>query len=205
MKNKLLRLSYQAGGLLCLGYFGAATSAHAISPDSPPVSETREQARTERVIDDSKYYLGGNLGVGLLTEGGGGHPGFGGIAGIHFNRDISAGFFFSRVPRGSFNGIEANGGQVSGALNFYGLEGQYHLERIPGVQLGGKLALGTNSIDVNGANTSSTDFYFGPKLGYDYAINSFASIGVEGSILFSGADNGHSTALLLAAIKLWIS
>ena len=173
--------------------------------DAAARSEAKAEKRTDRVILDSQYYLGGNLGIGLLSSGGGGHPGFGAVAGIHLSDEFSGGFFFSRVPRGSFTAAETNANAIGGAINYYGLEGQYHLPKVPGLQLGLKFALGANSVDNGITTTSSTDFYFGPKIAYDYAISNALTLGAEGSVLFGGSDNSRSTALLLAALKFWIA
>ena len=182
-----------------------ADEGGAVPTDNPPVSESKQQARTERVIDDSNYYLGGNLGVGLIANGGGGHPDFGAIAGIHFNRDFSAGAFFSSVPRGSFDAAETNGASVGGSVNYYGLEGQYHVASIPGLQLGAKVALGTSTLDLGGLSNSTTDLYFGPKLAYDYAVSEKFTLGAEGNVLVSGADSARTTATIIAAFKFWIA
>ena len=205
------KLSYPlVHAVLALGATGillTPNSGRAAAPalETPPQSLSSEQHRTERAIDTSHYYIGGNLGLGLIAEGGGGHPELGAAAGLHINRDFSSGFFFSRVPRGSFNATEANGNSIGGSINYYGLEGQYHVMAIPGLQLGAKLALGDNSVDLNGTNNSSTEFYFGPKAAFDYAIGPRTTLGVEANVLFSAADAGRSTALLIAALKFWIA
>ena len=206
--NKLSHTLVRA--VLALGATGSlltVSSAIAASPalETPPQSLSGEQRRTEHAIDTSHYYIGGNLGLGLIAEGGGGHPELGAAAGLHINRDFSSGFFFSRVPRGSFNAAEANGTSVGGSINYYGLEGQYHVLAIPGLQLGAKLALGDNSVSLNSINNSTTDFYFGPKAAFDYAIGPKLTLGVEGNVLFSAADTARSTAQLIAALKFWIA
>lgn len=184
----------------------AALAAEGKQPQEfTPRSETKEERRTERVIDNSKYYLGGDLGIGLISEGGGGHPGFGGVLGVHWSRDLSAGFFFSRVPRGSFSSNEASGTEVGGSINYYGLEAQYHIERIPGLQMGLKTAIGDNRVEINNTSTSSTDLYYGPKLGYDFAFSERMTIGAEASVLFSAAENARSTAELIASLKYWFA
>ena len=192
--------------LSATGILLTSSSGRAASPlETPPQSATTEQRRTERLMDSSHYYIGGNLGLGLIAEGGGGHPELGAAAGLHISRDFSSGFFFSRVPRGSFNATEANGTSIGGSINYYGLEGQYHVLAIPGLQLGAKVALGDNSVDLNSTSNSSTQFYFGPKAAFDYAVGPRVTLGAEANVLFGAADNARSTAQLIAALKFWIA
>jgi hypothetical protein len=169
---------------------------------SPTTARLAQGSTMNSQLDmDSLWSVGAQLGAGLLSDGGGSHLGFGVIANRKLNPYWMAGGFFNYIGRGS---IEVGTASADANLKFFGGELNYlFADMVPGLQVGGKVGLGVASQSIGSVSSSSTDLYFGPKLAYDYGLGGGLSLGGEGNILFTTADDTSTATQILAALKLW--
>jgi len=175
------------------------------------IESTASIPSATEVTQQANNYFGGQLGAGVLGSSGGAHLNFGLQLGRKILPSVStnfiAGLFFDHISRGSVSAQDdpSGGLNIDSNLNFYGVEGDYLLSQLlPGAQVGLKLALGNNSVAVNGVSTSSTDFYLGPKVAYDVGVGGGLTAGLEGNILFGTGTDSRTTTSILGTLKYWL-
>ncbi len=83
------------------------------------------------------------------------------------------------------------------------VDGWYNISAMPGLHVGAKLGFAFSSASFAGTSVSSTDFAFGPAVGYDHWIAADWTVGLDldYSIISNAADSKAFQAL--ATAKYW--
>jgi hypothetical protein len=153
--------------------------------------------------------LGGQLGGGVLSDGGGTNLELG-VEGLYnLIGPISVGGYVDYLSRGSI--IDPlNGNTISGSYFLYGGQAMYDFGGLlPGLSLGARVGLARNSRSVqllsNGAETNidDTNFSIGPVAEYDVALNQTWSAGGEVNWQISSGSNVNNVVGILATLKYW--
>jgi hypothetical protein len=132
-----------------------------------------------------------------------GRFGWGGDAGFMFSNGITGSVFYR-------NNI-ATEQQRDYRLDHFGLGADWSLAHsLPGALGGlrGGVRAGASTRDVsslgNQPSTASTEFSFGPAIGYDiWNLARNFSVGAESSLFFTMGPNQYATLYVLANLKYW--
>jgi hypothetical protein len=158
----------------------------------------------EEFASSRKLDVGVHLGAGVLSQGGGTNLGYGITAGYRLSPYWGVAASFDRVDRGTVTAAETGSLEVDAALNFYTVEANYFLDSLPGLQFGAKAGLGSDRLKINGTSTTSTNFYYGPRVAYDYMLGGGVSVGGEGNVLLGTGSDTKNATQLLGVVKIWI-
>ncbi len=145
--------------------------------------------------------MGGELGYGLITSGGGTDLNYGAVAGFAPTINLSLGAFYDYIPRGTIQ--DAAGDQTSGSIKLFGGEFLYNLPFWQGGSLGARVGYGTNSTNFNNSTASNSGFYYGPKLSYQITVASATTVDFGLTYLLTSVTASNNIIEAAACLRFW--
>jgi hypothetical protein len=150
--------------------------------------------------------VGVHAGLGVLGDSGGSHFDVGADASYAILPPLFVAGQFSYIDRGS---ISSAGNSATGSL--YLLTGSLNYDAqnyIPGSFVGVAMGIGINhtsaTIGTISASNTDSNFYIGPRVGYDYPLSSSFTIGGEGSWLLTAGNSAPNVLQVVAVLKYWL-
>lgn len=153
---------------------------------------------------ETQWGVGGLAGIqNQFTEGA--DPNFTwGVQGDYvLNEQWMAGLKLSSASESASGTIGTTTVEISNTLTFLTGEFSYRFPGFPGSFAGVDLGLSWASSDVGVVSTTETALAIGPRLGYDFMMESGFSIGVDGNLLFTTFDESDPVLNVFGAIKYW--
>jgi hypothetical protein len=146
-------------------------------------------------------YVGGELGYGLITSGGGTDINYGAVAGFAPTVNLSLGGFYDYIPRGTIQ--NAAGDQASGSLKIFGAEALYNLPFWQGGSFGARFGYGSSDTDFDGYSESHSGFFYGPKLSYQITVASATTVDFGLYYLLTSVTATNALVGAQACLRFW--
>jgi hypothetical protein len=154
-----------------------------------------------------RFFVGPDLGYGILSAGEGTHLDWGINLGSRYYPPWILGIFYDYIPLG---GVSSPGGvSVSGSEKFWGFQLAYDFTpSLMGFSLGARVAM--SSFDTQTVvpgqkedDETRTGFAWGPVISYERPISSSLTSGVMAYIMLPSEASANNVVGLLATLKFW--
>ncbi|MDR3608177.1 MAG: hypothetical protein P4M08_12465 [Oligoflexia bacterium] len=146
-------------------------------------------------------FVGGELGYGIVTSGGGADLNYGPVFGYAPSPTVLVSGFFNYLPRGTI--ADGNGNTASGSLKLLGGDIAFSPPNWLGASFGGRAAYGINNTNFNGASQTEKGVYFGPQLTYQIQLAIATTLDAEVYYLFTTANSSNSIVGFQGCVRFW--